>query len=67
MSTGLLDKNRIPINVGDRVRLVLGDEEVREFDVCFKTVERVVKCHPDFDDEYSKVAITGIVFLLEWL
>ena len=62
MSAGLFDKNGTPINIGDRTRLILDNGEVREFDVCFKTVNRIVKCHPDFDDEYSKVAITGIVF-----
>lgn len=62
MDTGLLDKNKTPIKIGDRTRLVLDDGEVREFDVCLKTVNRVVKCYPDFDDEYAKVAITGIVF-----
>lgn len=62
METGLFDKNGTQIKVGDRTRLVLDDGEVREFDVCFKTVVRTVKCHPDFYDEYSKVAITGIVF-----
>jgi len=62
LDIGLFDKNKTPIKIGDRTRLVLDDGEVREFDVCLKTVNRVVKCHPDFDDEYSKVAITGIVF-----
>ncbi len=62
METGLFDKNGNQIKVGDRTRLVLDDGEVREFDVCFKTVNRTVKCHPDFDDEYANVAITGIVF-----
>lgn len=62
MDTGLFDKNGKQIKVGDRTRLVLDDGEVREFDVCLKTVNRVVKCYPDFDDEYAKVAITGIVF-----
>lgn len=62
MDTGLFDKNGKSIKVGNRTRLVLDDGEIREFDVCFKTVARVVKCHPDFDDEYSKVEITGIVF-----
>ena len=62
MDTGLFDKNETPIKVGDRTRLVLDDGEVREFDVCLKTVNRVVKCHPDFDDKYAKVAITGVVF-----
>lgn len=62
MDTGLFDKNGKQIKVGDRTRLILDDGEVREFDVCLKTVNRVVKSHPDFDDEYAKVAITGIVF-----
>lgn len=62
LDTGLFDKNETPIKVGDRTRLVLDDGEVREFDVCLKTVNRVVKCHPDFDDEYAKVAITGVIF-----
>ncbi len=61
METGLFDKNGTPINVGDRTRLVLDSGEVREFDVCLKTVTRTVKCHPDFDDEFAKVNITGIV------
>lgn len=62
MITGLFDKYGTPIKVGDRTRLILDDGEVREFEVCLKTVNRTVKCHPDFDDEYAKVAITGIVF-----
>ncbi len=62
METGLFDKNGKPISVGDKTSLVLDNGEVREFDVCVKTVNRVVKCHPDFDDKYAKVAITGVVF-----
>jgi len=62
MKTGLFDKNGVAINVGDKTRLVLDDGEIRVFDVCLKTVNRTVKSHPDFDDEYAKVAITGIVF-----
>ena len=62
MNTGLFDKNGTPINVGDKTRLILDDGEVREFDVCFKTVNRTVKNHPDFVEGYSEVAITGIVF-----
>ena len=53
METGLLDKNGKPISVGDKTSLVLDNGEVREFDVCVKTVNRVVKCHPDFDDKYD--------------
>lgn len=63
--TGLKDSNGTPIKFGDRTRLLLEDGEVREFDVCFKTVQRTVKCHPDFLDEYSKVNITGVVFCWE--
>ena len=40
MNTGLFDKNGTPINVGDKTRLILKDGEIREFDVCFKTVQR---------------------------
>ena len=40
MNTGLFDKNGTPINIGDKTRLVLDDGEVREFDVCFKTVSQ---------------------------
>lgn len=62
IQTGLFDRNGDQIKVGDKVRLVLDDGEERIFDVCFKTVQRIVKSHPDFDEEYAKVAITGIVF-----
>lgn len=65
MNTGLKDKNGTPIMTGDRIRLVLDDGEIREFDVCFKTVERTVKSHPDFHDRYARVAITGVVFCWE--
>lgn len=61
MQTGLVDKNGHQIEVGDKVRLVVDGEE-RIFDVCFKTVERTVKTHPDFIDRYARVNITGIVF-----
>ena len=60
--TGLNDKNGKHICIGNTVRLVLEDGEVREFEVCWKTVTRTVKSHPDFDDEYAKVNITGVVF-----
>ena len=62
MVTGLLDKNGTQIKIGDKTRLVLDNGEIREFDVCFKTVMRKVKSYPTFDDEYSNVAITGVVF-----
>lgn len=62
METNLYDKNGRMICIGDQVRLELDSGEVRIFDVCFKTVTRTVKCHPDFDDEYAKVNITGVVF-----
>lgn len=62
MKTGLFDKNGREIWVGDTTRLILDDGEVREFKVEFKTVKRTVKCHKDFDDEYSEVYITGVVF-----
>lgn len=58
----LIDKNGRLIKNGDRVRLVLDSGEVREFDVVYKTVVRTVKSHPDFDDKYAKVAITGMTF-----
>ncbi len=48
----------------DIVRLILPDGEIRYFKVSIKSVVRKVLCHPDFDDEYSKVEITGVVF--EW-
>ncbi len=63
MNTGLFDKNGTPIKVGDRTRLVLDDGEVREFDVCFKTVRRTtVKTPPGFEPETANVSITGIFF-----
>lgn len=62
MQTGLFDRNGNQIRVGDKVRLILDTGEERIFDVCFKTVQRTVKCHPDFDDEFAKVNITGVVF-----
>jgi hypothetical protein len=65
MKTGLFDKNGTEIKIGDRTKLILDDGEVREFDVQFKTVRRTVKSHPDFDDEYALVNITGIVFCWE--
>jgi hypothetical protein len=62
MDTGLFDKNGTPIKIGDKTKLVLDNGEIRYFDVCYKTVYRTVKNHPNFDDGFSKVAITGIVF-----
>lgn len=66
MNTGLFDKNGNPIHVGSRTRLVLDDGEVREFDVCFKTVHRTtVKTFEGFEPETTDVAITGIFFCWE--
>ena len=62
--TGLTDKNGRKIFEGDIVKLILPDGEIRYFKVTIKSVVRKVLCHPDFDDEVSKVEITGIVF--EW-
>lgn len=63
MQTGLRDKNGTPINTGDKTRLVLPDGEIREFDVCFKTVKRTtVKTLPGFEPETAEVSITGVVF-----
>lgn len=66
MNTGLFDKNGTPIKIGDRTRLVLDDGEVREFDVCFKTVNRTtIKTLPGFEPETAEVSITGIFFCWE--
>lgn len=63
MNTGLLDKNGTPIHVGDRTRLVFEDGEVREFEVCFKTVKRTtIKTLRGFSPESVDVSITGIFF-----
>jgi len=66
MNTGLFDKNGNPIKVGSRTRLVLDNGEVREFDVCFKTVQRItVETLPGFEPETVNVSITGIFFCWE--
>lgn len=66
MNTGLFDKNGKSIKVGDRTRLILDDGKVREFDVCFKTVQRTtVKTLPGFEPETANVSITGIFFCWE--
>lgn len=66
MQTGLFDRNGTPINVGDRTRLVLDDGEIREFDVCFKTVRRTtVKTPSGFEPDTVEVSITGIFFCWE--
>lgn len=63
MNTGLFDKNGTPINVGDRTRLVMENGEVREFEVCFKTVQRTtIKTLRGFEPESVDVSITGIFF-----
>lgn len=61
VSINLIDKNGRLIKTGDKVRIVLDNGEVRDFDVKFKTVIREVKNHPESND-ISKVEITGIVF-----
>ena len=66
MNTGLKDKNGTPIMTGDRTRLVLEDGEVREFDVCFKTVQRTtIKTLQGFNPGGIDVSITGIFFCWE--
>ena len=66
METGLFDKNGTPINVGDRTRLVLEDGEVREFEVCFKTVQRTtIKTLRGFEPDSVDVSIIGIFFCWE--
>lgn len=60
--TGLYDREGFEVKIGDKVQLILEDGEERIFDVEVKTVERIVKCHPGFDDKYAKVQITGVVF-----
>lgn len=63
MNTGLFDKNGMPINIGDKTRLALKNGEVREFDVCFKTVQRTtIKTLSGFEPESVDVSITGIFF-----
>lgn len=62
--TGLTDRNGHKIFEGNIVKLVLPSGEVRHFKVTIKSVVRKVLCHPDFDDKFSTVEITGVVF--EW-
>lgn len=62
--TGKTDKTDRKIFEGDICKLILPDGEIRYFKVSIKSVVRKVLCHPDFEDEVSKVEITGIVF--EW-
>ena len=63
MNTGLFDKNGTPINVGDKTRLILKYGEIREFDVCFKTVQRTtIKTLRGFEPGCVDVSITGIFF-----
>lgn len=62
--TGLTDKNGRKIFEKDIARLILPNGEIRYFKIFIKSVVRKVLSHPDFDDKFSKVEITGVVF--EW-
>lgn len=62
--TGLTDKSGRKIFEGDITKLILPSGEIRYFKVSVKSVVRKVLSHPDFDDKFSKVDITGVVF--EW-
>lgn len=64
MYTGLYDRNKQEIRIGDKLKLELEDGEIREFLVKFETVKRTLVTYPDFYNETSLVYITGIVF--EW-
>lgn len=63
-STGMVDENENEIYSGDLTELDV-DGEKRLFEVQIRQVVRKVKSHPDFYDEYAKVAIQGVVFLWE--
>lgn len=65
MLTGLKDIHGTDIRFGDTVRLTFSDGETRDFTVSYKTVERVVQSPEDFGGEFTKVAITGVVFTWE--
>lgn len=64
MYTGLHDKNKQEIRVGDKLRIELEDGEIREFLVKFETVKRTLVTYPEFDDKTTLVYITAVVF--EW-
>jgi len=63
IKTGLKDKNKDDICINHLVGLKLSDGSYRRFLVQKKTVLRKVKNYLGFDGEYSRVAITGIVFV----
>lgn len=64
MYTGLYDRNKQEIRIGDKLKLELEDGEIREFLVKFETVKRTIVVYPDFCDEIVDVYITAVVF--EW-
>ena len=62
-NTGFVDKDGTPIFTNDLVELVV-DGEVRTFRVVVGAVNRKVKNHYSFANNYSLVLIKGIMF--EW-
>lgn len=55
MVTGLFDKNGKPVDIGDRTRLISEDGNIREFEVCFKTLQGTT-------GEGVDVSLTGVFF-----
>ena len=55
MVTGLFDKNGKPVDIGDRTRLISEDGSIREFEVCFKTLQGTT-------GEGVDVSLTGVFF-----
>jgi uncharacterized phage protein (TIGR01671 family) len=60
---GLVDKNGEEMHESDITELEVSGIK-RRFVVKTGTVIREVKSHPSFDDDFAKVAITGVYF--EW-